>query len=256
MDAPDNRTGSAPAAWGLPALFLLSGACGLVYQVLWARMLIVVFGATLPAVSTVLSAFMAGLALGSFCFGRRIDRVRRPLFVFAALEAGIGLFAFLFPHLLGATGWLAEAGWTGRHPAAFAAVRFALAFGLLLVPTAAMGATLPVISRSAVRRFSRLGSGVGLLYAANTLGAVAGVAGVTFYLMEELGLRGSGYAVGMVNLLVASLACWIGRRGVSQPEEEDSPERVPEPAPETRPAEAAGFLPLPPLALKPIRTAF
>ena len=274
MDAPDNRTGSAPV-WGLLVLFLLSGACGLVYQVLWARMLIVVFGATLPAVSTVLSAFMAGLALGSFCFGRWIDGVRRPLLVFAALEAGVGLFAFLFPHLLGATGWLAEADWTGRHPTTFAAVRFGLAFALLLIPTAAMGATLPVISRSAVRRFSRLGSGVGLLYAANTLGAVAGVAGVTFYLMEELGLRGSGYAVGMVNLLVASLACWIGRRGVASPPEKekaDSPERVPEPAPEpppgesregvpdsapqAPPAEAAGTLPLPPLALKAVLIGF
>ena len=258
MDSLENRTGSAPV-WGLPAIFLLSGACGLVYQVLWARMLIVVFGATLPAVSTVLSAFMAGLALGSFCFGRRIDRVRRPLFVFAALEAGIGLFAFLFPHLLAATGWLAEAEWTGRHPTAFAAARFALAFALLLVPTAAMGATLPVISRSAVRRFSRLGSGVGLLYAANTLGAVAGVAGVTFYLMEELGLRGGGYAVGMVNLLVASLACLIGRGVLRSPgaeEEPDSGEEVPDPAPQTRPAEAAGILPLPPLALKTVLIGF
>ena len=274
MNAPDNRTGSAPA-WGLPALFLLSGACGLVYQVLWARMLIVVFGATLPAVSTVLSAFMAGLALGSFCFGRRIDRVRRPLFVFAALEAGIGLFAFLFPHLLGATGWLAEAEWTWRHPAAFAAARFALVFGLLLAPTAAMGATLPVISRSAVRRFSRLGSGVGLLYAANTLGAVAGVAGVTFYLMEELGLRGSGYAVGMVNLLVASLACLFGRGVLRSPGAEEAPDSleqvsepasettpgesragVPEPPPQARPPEAAEILPLPPLALKAVLIGF
>ena len=172
MDAENNRTGSSPV-WGLPALFLLSGACGLVYQVLWARMLIVVFGATLPAVSTVLSAFMAGLALGSFCFGRWIDGVRRPLLVFACLEAGVGLFAFLFPHLLATTGWLAEAEWTEHNPSAFAAARFALAFGLLLIPTAAMGATLPVISRSSVRRFRKLGSGVGLLYAANTLGAVA-----------------------------------------------------------------------------------
>ena len=257
MDAENNRTGSRPV-WALPALFLLSGACGLVYQVLWARMLIVVFGATLPAVSTVLSAFMAGLALGSFCFGRWIDGVRRPLLVFACLEAGVGLFAFLFPHLLAATGWLAEAEWTEHNPSAFAAARFALAFGLLLIPTAAMGATLPVISRSSVRRFSRLGSGVGLLYAANTLGAVAGVAGVTFFLMEELGLRGSCYAVGMVNLLVASLACWIGR-GVRSPREEeeegDSRERAPEPAPQAGPSEP-GTIPLSPLALRAVLLGF
>ena len=256
MDAENNRTGSSPV-WALPALFLLSGACGLVYQVLWARMLIVVFGATLPAVSTVLSAFMAGLALGSFCSGRWIDGARRPLLVFACLEAGVGLFAFLFPHLLAATGWLAEAEWTEHNPSAFAAARFALAFGLLLIPTAAMGATLPVISKSAVRRIRQLGSGVGLLYAANTLGAVAGVAGVTFYLMEELGLRGSGYAVGVVNLLVASLACWIGRGAWSPREEEapDSEEQALEPAPRTRPAEPAA-IPLSPLALKAVLLGF
>ena len=256
-NAGTDRTGSSHA-WGLPALFLLSGACGLVYQVLWARMLIVVFGATLPAVSTVLGAFMAGLALGSFCFGRRIDRARRPLLVFAGLEAGVGLFAFLFPHLLRVTGWLAEASWTESHPAAFAAVRFGLAFGLLLIPTAAMGATLPVISRSAVRSFGRLGSGVGLLYAANTLGAVAGVAGVTFYLMEELGLRGSGYAVGMVNLLVASLACRIGRGVLRSPREEgvpDSREHARGPASGEAPAEAPA-IPLPPLALRAVLTGF
>ena len=74
-------------------------------------------------------------------------------------------------------------------------VRFVLAFGLLLIPTAFMGATLPVISKFAVRQFVRLGSSVGLLYAANTLGAVAGIAVVTFVLMEALGLRASSYVV-------------------------------------------------------------
>ena len=98
------RNPSSPSLrWAIPLIFLLSGACGLAYQVVWARMLIVVFGTTLLAVSTVLSVFMAGLALGSFSFGRWIDHVHRPLRVFACLEAGIGLFAFLFPQLLPVT---------------------------------------------------------------------------------------------------------------------------------------------------------
>ena len=208
------RNPSSPSLrWAIPLIFLLSGACGLAYQVVWARMLIVVFGTTLLAVSTVLSAFMAGLALGSFSFGRWIDRVHRPLRVFACLEVGVGLFAFLFPQLLPVTGWLAAALQPAEgHSPVFSIVRFVLAFGLLLIPTAFMGATLPVISKFAVRQFARLGSSVGLLYAVNTLGAVAGVAVVTFVLMEALGLRASSYVVGCVNLCVAALAYLVGGR--------------------------------------------
>lgn len=80
-------------------LFFLSGACGLVYEVVWMRMLTLVFGATAFATSTILAAFFAGLALGSFSFGRIIDRGGNPLKIYAILEAGIGLIAFLMPLL-------------------------------------------------------------------------------------------------------------------------------------------------------------
>ncbi|HUU60190.1 MAG TPA: hypothetical protein VMZ50_11655, partial [Phycisphaerae bacterium] len=82
------------------ALFFLSGACGLVYEVAWMRMLTLVFGATAFATSTILASFFAGLALGSFLFGRLIDRGWQPLKVYAFLEAGVGAFAFLMPLLL------------------------------------------------------------------------------------------------------------------------------------------------------------
>ena len=78
-------------------LFLLSGACTLIYEVVWVRMLIVVFGTSVYAVSTVLTAFMAGLALGSACFGRLVDRRGNGLRIYAWLELGIGLFALLLP---------------------------------------------------------------------------------------------------------------------------------------------------------------
>ncbi len=79
------------------ALFFLSGACALVYEVVWMRMLTLVFGATAFATSTILASFFAGLALGSFYFGRVIDRGKDPLLVYALLEAGIGISAFLMP---------------------------------------------------------------------------------------------------------------------------------------------------------------
>jgi len=201
----------------IPVIFFLSGACGLVYQVVWARMLTVVFGATIVAVSTTLAAFMAGLALGSFLLGRRVHRVQRPLLLFALLEAGVGIYAFLFPQLIKGIALAA----TALQPLAasdavpFPILRFLLSFALLLIPTSLMGATLPAMSRYVVRRFAHVGGGVAWLYAVNTFGAVAGVALTTFLLMEWLGLKGSTYAVGATNLLVACLAWFVSSRSQS-----------------------------------------
>ena len=222
------------APWVVPCLFFLSGACGLVYQVVWARMLVVVFGATVLAVSTVLSAFMAGLALGSFLFGRYVDGrgagggFGRPLRIFALLEAGVGLYALVFPALaaeIGSSAALVQA--LGPGGGALAPVlRFLITFLLLLVPTTLMGATLPVLSKFVVRRLAGAGPGVGLLYGINTLGAVAGVVLVTFFLMEALGLKGSTWVVAAANFTVAALAMLLDRR-LAAPAAED-------PAPDTR----------------------
>lgn len=229
-------------AWAVPLLFFASGAFGLVYQVVWARMLGVVFGTTSLAVSTVLSAFMAGLALGSFVFGRWIDARERPLRVFGILEIGIGLYALVFPHLvellLGTThAWL-----PGGSFYMLSLVRFGLSFLLLLVPVSFMGATLPVMSRMLVRRFSRLGAGVGGLYAVNTLGAVAGVLAATFFLMEALGLRGTCYAMACGNLAVGGLAFRLGRTPMAAGKGGAPTGAVVEDAPDPAPAMPANLV--------------
>ena len=197
----------------LLVLFFFSGVSSLVYQVVWARMLTVVFGTTLLATSTVLSAFMAGLALGSWVLGRYIDRCKHPLRIFVALEAGIGLFALFFPSISANLGnaYGALVGLQGNFYL-FSLARFALCFALLLIPTALMGGTLPVMAKFAVRRLGRLGGRVGQLYAVNTLGAVVGVLAATFGLMEELGLRGTTQAIAVVNFLVAGAAWLWGRQ--------------------------------------------
>ena len=200
----------------LLVLFFFSGVSSLVYQVVWARMLTVVFGTTLLATSTVLSAFMAGLALGSYVLGRYIDRCKHPLRVFAALEVGIGLFALFFPSISANLGnaYGALVGLQGNFYL-FSLARFGLCFALLLIPTALMGGTLPVMAKFAVRRLGRLGGRVGQLYAINTLGAVVGVLAATFGLMEGLGLRGTTQAIAAVNFLVAGAAwLWGGQRAV------------------------------------------
>ena len=197
----------------LLVLFFFSGVSSLVYQVVWARMLTVVFGTTLLATSTVLSAFMAGLALGSYVLGRHIDRCKHPLRIFAALEVGIGLFALFFPSISANLGnaYGALVGLQGNFYL-FSLARFGLCFALLLIPTALMGGTLPVMAKFAVRRLGRLGGRVGQLYAVNTLGAVVGVLAATFGLMEGLGLQGTTQAIAVVNFLVAGAAWLWGRQ--------------------------------------------
>jgi spermidine synthase len=141
--------------WLIPLLLLLffaSGACGLIYQVLWTRMLGLVFGVTVYAASTVWATFMAGLALGSYCAGRVGDRVRRPLVWFGAAEALIGLSALASPSLLQ---WLQEI-YPAIHRiapeslAALTMVRFGVAVAVLIVPTTLMGATLPLVVKSSL----------------------------------------------------------------------------------------------------------
>ncbi len=187
--------------------FFASGAAGLIYEVIWSRYLTTIFGATLPAVSTVLAAFMGGLALGSFALGKRSDTMQRPLRFYAFLELGIAIGGVGVPILL-----------MGLEPlnrlvfgliSNFAAItfyRFLVNFIVLLLPTTLMGATLPVLSRFLVHRRDTLGLNVGSLYAANTFGAVTGAAVCGFALIAMLGVRGAMFTAAALNMLVFVLA--------------------------------------------------
>lgn len=197
--------------WLLPVLFVLffaSGAAGLVYQVLWTRQLGLVFGVTVYAASTVWASYMAGLALGSYVAGRIGDRARRPLLWFAVAETGIGLSALATPVVLG---WLQSV-----YPAVFRAapdslamvtiVRLVASLAVLVVPTSLMGATLPLVVKSALVRGSDFGSRVSLLYGTNTAGAIAGTLLAGLYLIPEFGLSRSFGTAAAVNVGVGALA--------------------------------------------------
>lgn len=189
------------------ACFFLTGATGLVYQVVWTRRLILTFGATVPAVSTVLAAFLGGLALGSLIFGRIADRRRDPVRLYAVLEGAIGLFCFATPVLF----LLVEQAYVGVHPLiaeqpwALRMVRFFLAAAVILFPTILMGGTLPLLSRALVRTEGHLGTKVAGLYAINTLGAVLGAVAAGFVLIPVMGLKGSIYLAAVLNLAVAAV---------------------------------------------------
>src|SRR5687767_1870042 len=164
----------APSSASLAILFFVSGASALVYQVLWLRLLGLVFGVTIHAATTVLASFMGGLAIGSLAAGRLAPRVAHPLRWFAAAELLIGVAALATqPALRAVTGFYVSlypmfSAW----PSAITALRFAGASLVLLVPTALMGASLPLVLQSTLARNPRIGSRFAILYASNTAGAI------------------------------------------------------------------------------------
>jgi len=197
--------------------FFLSGVSALMYQVIWVRMLGLVFGVTSLAVTTVLSAFMAGLALGNYCGGRFIDRRKDPLLVFAVIELSIGVFALLFPVLLSCLKVayiLIYRQWpTSLY--VFSLLRFVLAFSLLLVPTTLMGATLPVLAKFFVKKLNKLGSDMGNLYSVNNLGAVLGALAAGFILIEILGVRETSWLAAAISIGIGFSSWYLHSHGLT-----------------------------------------
>ena len=184
--------------------FFLSGTAGLMYEIVWMRLLTLSFGSMVFAVGAVLSSFMAGLALGNFFFGRAADTWRRPLLGYALLEAGIGLTALLVPPLLNLARH-AVIGYGGATSSFMGQtlLTFGLSFVVLMIPTALMGGTLPVISRALIRRNKDVAGKVGALYSLNTFGAVLGVALAGLLILPKIGLRNTMLLAVAINLLVA-----------------------------------------------------
>ena len=195
-------------------LFFLSGMTSLIYEVLWGREFGLIFGVTTYAVSTVLAAFFAGLALGSYLAGRIIDRTRlHPLAVYGGMEGLVGAYALLLPVFLALVeaSYPAVYGRIGESFSLFTLYRFLMAFALLVVPATLMGATLPVLSKLMVDRESVLGLNVGRLYAVNTFGAVAGSASAGFLLIPALGVPRTTLAAALGNFVLAGAALALAR---------------------------------------------
>jgi spermidine synthase len=192
------------------AIFVLSGAAGLIYEVVWARQLVLVFGNTTQAVSAILTGFFGGMAIGSWVGGRVADRIRSPLRMYGVIEVALVaivlatpiLFRLLHEVYRGAFGALEEA------PQLLALVRFGLALVALGPATVLMGATLPALTRHLSRSGIGLSGAFGGLYAANTFGAVAGTTVAGLVLIELLGLTGA-LVVGALCSLVAGLVAIV-----------------------------------------------
>jgi len=197
--------------------FVLSGATGLIYEVLWARMLGLVFGATTLAVSTVLAAFMGGLALGSALAGKFAQRIRKPLSVYGLMEILIAMYALLVPLLFRWIDHVYVLIWQQLQPGnfTFSLWRFFLSGVVLLVPTTLMGATLPVLAAALVRSSDRDSNSVTRLYACNLAGAILGTLAAGFVLLPWLGVRTTIAVAAALNIIVGAIAILLQRRSQS-----------------------------------------
>jgi spermidine synthase len=208
---------AAPALPPLLVCFFFSGLAALIYETLWTREFAFVFGTSELATATVLAAYMGGLAAGAAVAARLAPRVRRPLLTYGVLEMGVGLSACAVPSAVGAATGLAVLLFGGRsEPPAAAGLPLALfyvaaAFVILLVPTALMGATLPLLARHAVRDERQIAPRVGALYGVNTLGAVVGTVAAAFVLVPLWGLRRTALVAVAANALAGVVAILAAR---------------------------------------------
>ena len=188
--------------------FIASGATGLIYEVLWARMLGLVFGATTLAVSTVLAAFMGGLALGSALAGRVESCIKKPVAAYGWMEIGIAIYALLVPFLFKGVDTLYGLVWQELQPGffTFTLLRFALSCLLLLAPTTLMGATLPVLAAALLRTEEHDANSVTRLYTCNLAGAILGTLLAGFVLLPTFGVRATIIIAAVINVLVGLIA--------------------------------------------------
>jgi spermidine synthase len=241
---PNRVQSSTGTAFWVFALFFLSGALSLVYQVLWSRSLTLILGNSTSAVGLVVAVFMGGLALGSGLGGRLAERLQpaRALFWYALLEAGLGLYAALTPTffermhhglagLAGAEG--VPLGW-----------KAAVVGPVLLPPTLAMGATLPLMCRAAAS-YRSLASSFPLLYGLNTVGAMTGAGLAGFSALPTLGLQTTLFLAAAGNVLVGLLGATLSVRWPSALLDDPSGEGDRESGADARAADSGPGLPHP-----------
>jgi spermidine synthase len=199
-------------------LFFVSGATGLLYEVAFSKLLAYIFGATAYAVSTVLASFMAGLALGAHFGGRRAGRIARPLAAYGVLEILVGLICAASPEafevLTSAYVRLAHA--APHSLAAITAARAGLTALVVVVPTVAMGATLPLLSRLVTA--DALGKQrLPAIYAINTAGGAFGALASAYAVLPALGVRGTMHAAALTNIAIGLVAIAVGLRDERSP---------------------------------------
>jgi spermidine synthase len=210
--------------------FFLSGFAALTYELLWFRQLGHVFGSTATAASTLLAAYLFGLGIGAWGFGKLSDRWgARPL-LYVAIEVGIGLYGIASHALLerGASLYELTHAWADDSAGKLLFVRFVVSFVLVAVPTTLMGGTFPLMVHLLKVRRVDVGRATGRAYAVNTAGAAAGAIALPALLLPKLGIKRSSR--GGANFAAAA-ATWWSRRTASRVAAPAAPAAGPNPSP-------------------------
>lgn len=193
--------------------FFLSGMSALIYEVVWTRPLQLVFGSTVYAVATILTAFMAGLALGSFIGAKLLKKIDNPLYVFAIIEAIIALYGIA---VIAIFNWLPYPYLAIRNAfqlnfTFFTFLQFLLAFLVLILPTTLMGMTWPIVNKAFIKDVKTSAETTGILYSVNTFGAIFGSFAGGFFLIPAFGVQMSTIFAAVSNFIAAGLVYFFGR---------------------------------------------
>lgn len=199
----------------LVAVFVLSGAAGLIYESIWSRYLGLFVGHSAYAQIIVLVIFLGGMSLGAHVVGRKSSRLRAPLIWYAGVELLVGLLAFVFHDaFLGVTAWTYQSVFPSVSGSALIGLKWAIASALILPQSVLLGATFPLMSAGVIRLAGeehKPGRLLALLYFANSLGAAAGVLLSGFVLIGAVGLPGTLMVAAMMNVVAAGIVFLIGR---------------------------------------------
>lgn len=209
----------------LSVVFVVTGFSALTLQVVWQRVISLHAGVDLVSFTTVVSAFLAGIGIGSLFGGALADRLgaRGSVVAFAVSNTVIGVFAWL-------SIWLFYDVYRAQAEALTTTwAKFGFNFTLVVIPATLMGLSLPLVARGVVERVADAGPIIGRLYGLNTLGAAFGAAASGWYIVGTLGFVGTTRLAGSLNLLAAVLVVLVARSLVDAPVADadgDEPEAV------------------------------
>lgn len=195
-------------------IFALSGFAALTYEVIWTRLLSLVFGSTVYAVSTMLTAFMAGLALGGYLGGLWSDRTKNVLFVLGLVECFIGLFGIwtLVGFELVSPIYFYLYKTFQASFIIYSVALFILSLAIMVPPTTLMGVTFPLVSKFYARDGDQLGTSIGEVYAFNNVGAILGSFSAGFIMVSLVGVTKTLVVAASVNLAIGLFLIFLGRR--------------------------------------------
>ncbi|MBT6159866.1 MAG: fused MFS/spermidine synthase [Candidatus Marinimicrobia bacterium] len=210
-------------------VYFLSGVSGLIYQIIWLRFLAEIFGNGTYALSTVLAAFMAGLAIGSWQGGQIKFRNIAPIKLYIRLEIGIALAAIVISVLLANYDtWYAPIYRLFQgHLAMLTIAQFLTCFLLVFIPTSLMGATVPTMATIVMTNINKVGRDFSLMYALNTLGGMMGVILSSFLMIEKLGLYWTLLFAISINLLIGLGILLVFRESPSKQANNEIHDKVP-----------------------------